>query len=48
MSRRCAGLAHLGFQGGPLSLEFFLPGQFLAFGNFLKLRVELRQLRCSG
>ncbi len=36
-------IAHQRLQRGPLRLEFFLLCQFLAFGDFLKLRVELRQ-----
>ena len=36
-------LAHQRLQRGPLRLEFFLLRQLLAFGDFLKLRVEVRQ-----
>ncbi len=37
-------IAHQGLQRGPLRLELLLLRQLLAFGDFLKLRVELRQL----
>ena len=37
-------IAHQRLQRGPLRLELFLLRQLLAFGDLLKLRVELRQL----
>jgi hypothetical protein len=37
-------VAHQRLQRGPLGLELLLLRQLLAFGDFLKLRVELRQL----
>ena len=38
-------IAHQRLQRGPLRLELFLLRQLLAFGDLLKLRVELRQFR---
>jgi hypothetical protein len=37
-------IAHQRLQRGPLGLELLLLRQLLAFGDFLELRVELRQL----
>lgn len=37
-------IAHQRLQRGPLRLELFLLRQLFAFGDFLKLRVDLRQL----
>ena len=42
--REAFRIAHQGLQRGPLGFELLLLGQLLAFGDLLKLRVELRQL----
>ena len=42
--QRLVGGSHQRLQRRPLVLELLLLRQFLAFGDFIKLRVQLRQL----